>query len=57
MFMVWGLFRPTSGIQLVYWQLLLIFVKHWPRSTTDSIEVSEAFDSGSIPDEATTNNK
>jgi hypothetical protein len=24
-----------------------------PRSTTDSIEVSEAFDSGSIPDEAT----
>ena len=26
----------------------------WPRSTMDSIRVSEAPDSGSIPDEATT---
>ena len=28
---------------------------YWPRSTMDSIRVSEAPDSGSIPDEATTN--
>lgn len=28
----------------------------WPRSTTDSMRVSEALDSGSIPDEATTLN-
>ena len=26
----------------------------WPCSTTDSMRVSEALDSGSIPDEATT---
>ena len=28
----------------------------WPCSTTDSMRVSEALDSGSIPDEATTFN-
>ena len=33
------------------YQLVDIF---WPRSTMDSIRVSEAPDSGSIPDEATT---
>lgn len=31
----------------------LLHLQGRPRSTTDSIEVSEAFDSGSIPDEAT----
>lgn len=41
--------------------LLLLHLKtvfldpYWPRSTMDSIRVSEAPDSGSIPDEATTN--
>lgn len=29
------------------------FAAAWPRSTMDSIRVSEAPDSGSIPDEAT----
>jgi hypothetical protein len=27
--------------------------RYWPCSTTDSMRVSEALDSGSIPDEAT----
>jgi hypothetical protein len=41
---------PTMATANIYYLCRSIF---WPRSTMDSIRVSEAPDSGSIPDEAT----
>ena len=51
--MVRGKEKATIPVAFFVLQFFNFTISKWPRSTMDSTRVSEAPDSGSIPDEAT----